>query len=41
MTDSWRIGTTPTLVYRGKDGKIKILQGEPDNADAVLNDLAP
>lgn len=39
LTDNWNIEATPFLVYRGKDGKVKVEQGEPDNVAAVLNDL--
>jgi hypothetical protein len=39
MIDSWNIKDTPYLVYRAKDGKVKIVQGKPDNTSAVLTDL--
>ncbi len=39
ISDSWKINQTPYLVYRGKDGKVKILQGEPDKISALLTDL--
>jgi protein-disulfide isomerase len=41
LTDRWNIHVTPYLVYRGHDGKVKILQGEPEQVSAVLNDLGP
>jgi len=41
MTDSWHIDQTPYLVYRGKDGKVKIVVGEPDKLSAILGDVAP
>lgn len=41
MTDSWHIDQTPYMVYRGKDGKVKIVVGEPDKLSNVINDVAP
>lgn len=41
MVMSWKITATPYLVYRGKDGKIKVVQGEPEKIAAVLADMAP
>ena len=39
LVDSWNIHATPYLVYRGRDGKVKIVEGEPKNIAAVLSDL--
>lgn len=39
MVDSWNIHATPYLAYRAKDGKIKVLQGEPEKISSLLNDL--
>ena len=39
IIDNWSIQNTPYLVYRAKDGKVKVLQGEPDKLSAVLGDL--
>ncbi len=39
VIDDWKIDKTPYLVYRGKDGKVKIIQGEPDKASILLSDL--
>ena len=36
---SWNIHLTPYLAYRGKDGKVKVLQGEPQKISTVLSDL--
>jgi thiol:disulfide interchange protein DsbG len=41
LTDSWHIQMTPYIVYRSKDGQVKIVQGEPDQAAAVIDDVAP
>jgi thiol:disulfide interchange protein DsbG len=39
LVDSWNIHATPYLVYRSKDGTVKVLQGEPDKVSALLVDL--
>ena len=41
LTDSWHIAATPFLVYRGRNGKVKIIQGEPDQVPALLADVSP
>lgn len=39
LMDRWNIRSTPYMVYRAKDGRVKIVQGEPQRMAAVLNDL--
>ncbi len=39
LVDRWNIRSTPYLVYRAKDGRVKIVQGKPDRMAAVLSDL--
>jgi len=39
VIDTWKIENTPYLVYRAKDGKVKIVQGEPSELSLVLSDL--
>jgi len=39
VLDKWKIQATPYIVYRGKDGKIKIIVGKPDQLSAILADL--
>lgn len=39
LIDTWSIHATPYLAYRGRDGKIKVLQGEPEKISSVLDDL--
>jgi thiol:disulfide interchange protein DsbG len=39
LIDSWHISTTPYIVYRGKDGKVKIIQGEPTDIAKFLADV--
>lgn len=36
----WNIQGTPYLVYRGKDGRVKIVQGKPERMAAILLDLS-
>ena len=38
---AWHVSAVPYLLYRGKDGSIKVVQGAPDNPQAVIDDLAP
>ena len=37
----WKLDVTPMLIYRGKDGGVKIVRGRPNDLPAVLADLAP
>lgn len=39
LIEKWNIAATPYLVYRGKEGRIKIVQGSPERMAAVLADL--
>lgn len=39
LIDRWNIKETPYLVYRAKDGRVKIVKGKPDRMAAVLTDL--
>jgi thiol:disulfide interchange protein DsbG len=39
LLDRWNIKATPYLVYRSKDGRVKIVQGKPERMAAVLSDL--
>jgi thiol:disulfide interchange protein DsbG len=41
LVDAWKIRTTPYIVYRAKDGQVKIVQGEPENPDSLVNDVGP
>jgi len=41
LIDRWNINETPYIVYRGKDKKVKIIAGEPQNIDVLLGDLGP
>ncbi len=37
--DNWHIKDTPYLVYRGKDGKVKVVIGEPSKVSVMLTDV--
>lgn len=39
LVTKWNIQGYPYLVYRGKDGRIKIVQGRPERMAALLADL--
>jgi protein-disulfide isomerase len=39
LAERWNIRTTPYLVYRGKDGRVKIVQGEPRRIVSILADI--
>ena len=41
FVDRWSIKETPYIVYRAKDGKIKIIAGEPQKLEAMLKDIGP
>lgn len=37
----WRFPTAPYILYRGKDGKVKVVQGQPSDPKTLLGDAAP
>jgi len=39
LVSKWNIQGYPYLVYRGHDGRVKIVQGRPERMAAVLSDL--
>jgi thiol:disulfide interchange protein DsbG len=41
LIESWHIQETPFIVYRAKDGQIKIEQGQPDQVASIIDDVAP
>lgn len=38
---NWKIQTTPYIVYRASDSKVKVVQGKPDKIGNILSDLKP
>jgi hypothetical protein len=41
LIDAWHIEQTPYIVYRARDGQVKIVQGEPERPETIINDVAP
>ncbi len=41
LMQAWKFDVTPMLIYRDKDGNVKIVRGRPQDIDAMLADLAP
>lgn len=39
LMQAWKFGVTPMTVYRGKDGKVKIIRGRASNLNDILADL--
>jgi thiol:disulfide interchange protein DsbG len=40
IMQSWKFNVTPMIVYRAKDGSVKIVRGKPKDLDALVNDIA-
>ena len=36
---SWELTATPMVIYRGKNGLVKIVRGRPKDAQSVIGDL--
>jgi hypothetical protein len=41
LIDRWRFPAAPYLVYRGRDGQVKVVEGTPTDSQAVIGDAAP
>jgi thiol:disulfide interchange protein DsbG len=39
IMQSWQFNVTPMIVYRGKDGTVKLLQGRPKDLPAMIADI--
>ncbi len=39
LMQSWKLDVTPVLIYRGKDGTVKLVRGRPQDLQLVINDL--
>lgn len=35
----WKVDQTPYILYHGKNGKVRLVVGEPQDANTILNDL--
>jgi hypothetical protein len=40
LVRNWSLGEVPYLLYRGKNGKIRLVQGEPKDVQNIMNDIA-
>jgi len=41
LMNTWNLRGTPHILYRGPDGKIRLIRGRPFDINATVNDLAP
>lgn len=39
VMQSWKLSVTPLVIYRGKDEKVKIIRGKPQDIEALISDL--
>jgi thiol:disulfide interchange protein DsbG len=39
IMQSWKFDVTPLLIYRAKDGSVKLLRGKPQDINALVSDL--
>ena len=39
VMQSWKLSVTPLIVYRAKNGKVKIIRGMPKDLEALIKDL--
>lgn len=39
IMQSWKFDVTPMVIYRGKDGSVKIVRGRPQDIENLVNDL--
>ena len=39
IMQSWKFNVTPMIVYRGKDGTVKLVRGKPKNIDNMIADI--
>jgi protein-disulfide isomerase len=37
----WSLPTAPYILYRAKNGQVKVVQGAPEKPQAVIDDIAP
>ncbi|MFK7839001.1 MAG: thioredoxin fold domain-containing protein [Bdellovibrionales bacterium] len=39
LMQSWKLNVTPMVVYRGKDGTVKIVRGKPQDPVSLISDI--
>ncbi len=40
IMQSWKFNVTPMIIYRGRDGSVKLIRGKPENTSGVIADLS-
>ncbi len=40
VMQSWKFDVTPMIIYRGKDGKVKLVRGKPKDVESFVGDIA-
>lgn len=40
IMQSWKFNVTPMIIYRGRDGSVKLIRGKPQNTQSVISDIA-
>lgn len=41
IMQSWKFNVTPMIVYRGRDGSVKLIRGKPQDLIDAIGDLSP
>ncbi len=39
IMQSWKLNVTPMIIYRGKDGQVKVVRGKPQDPATVIADI--
>lgn len=39
LIQEWKVQQTPYILYRGKNGKVRVIEGEPQSVDVLLADI--
>ena len=39
IMQSWKFNVTPMIIYRGKDGSVKLMRGKPKSIDNLIADI--
>lgn len=40
IMQSWKFNVTPMIIYRGGDGTVKLIRGEPQNLQSIIADIS-
>lgn len=41
IMQSWKFDVTPMIIYRSKDGSVKLIRGQPKNLPGMIADITP